>query len=82
MKSLRVTPLWFEASRGARELVSKVEFYGYDRPKRPKLWFSAEDITVLELCDQVRRKFKADSVDFQPPLFTLCTREYHAADYF
>lgn len=82
MKLVCITPLWFEKRGSARELVSKVEFYGYDRPRRPKLWYSADDVTVERLCTEVQRKFKADRADFQPPLFSLSTREFHAADYF
>lgn len=82
MKLLCVTPMWIERSSGSAELVSKVEFYGYERRRRAKLWYSAADVTVEQLCYEVRRKFKADRVDFQPPLFALSTREYHAADFF
>lgn len=82
MKLLCVTPLWFENDRGNKHLVSKVEFYGYERRKRPKLWWSAPDVTVEELCADVKTKFKADRCDFQPPLFSISTREFHASDYF
>lgn len=81
MKILTVTPLWFERDHNGLALVSKVEFYGYDRRKRPKLWWSPRDVTVEQLCEDVGRKFHADEVNFQPPLLTLSTREFHAADY-
>lgn len=82
MKLVLITPLWYERSHSLTELVCKVEFFGFERRKRPRLWYSAPDITIQQLCDDVAQKFHAHRADFQPPLFSLSTREFHAADFF
>lgn len=81
MKRVRVTPLWYEMDRGTSYLVSRVDFFGYDRMKRPKLWFSAPDVTVEQLCDAVASKFHAQTVDFQPPLLPVGDAQFHAGDF-
>lgn len=82
MKILTVTPLYFERDNNGKHLVSRVDFYGYDRRKRAKLWWSAFDITATQLCQDVAAKFHAEQVHFQPPLFDIETSELHAGDYF
>lgn len=81
MKHVKVTPSVFKTANGTRELVSIVSVTYTNRRPRVYLWYSADDITVEQLIDEVARKFKVKAVDLQLPLFGLDEEQYHAADY-
>lgn len=81
MKLVKVTPLRFEKYHGALQLVSQVEYKTKSGRWTSAAWYSAADVTVEQLCDEVRERFKADQVDFQIPLLGLGVREFHAGDY-
>lgn len=83
MKHAVVTPQRFQVHQGTIELLSKVTLLDNDNKIRQRDHYSAQDVTVEQLCREVAERFRLSegNVDFQRPLFALPMREYHAGDY-
>lgn len=81
MRHVKVVPSVFRTTNGVRELVSIVSVTTSKQRPRVYLWYSADDITVEQLLDEVAAKFHVKSVDFQLPLFGLEEEHFHAGDY-
>lgn len=81
MRLVKVRPVCFEKRGAFTNLRSQVEYQTRSGRWTSAVWYSAPDVTVAQLCEEVRRRWEAEQVDFQAPLFGLYTLEYHAGDY-
>jgi hypothetical protein len=78
---VKVTPIRFEMHQHQLSLVLEVDTPPDVSWRRKHKWYSPPDATVEQVCSAVGAYFGVEFVDFQPPLFALHTKEYHAGDY-
>lgn len=66
MRLIVVSPYRIVWENGYSWLESTIRFSGYDIAYRPRVFYSAPDVTSVQLQEEAQAKFDADQVDYQP----------------
>jgi len=66
MRIITVSPFNLEWHNGFCYLVSTIKFSGYEIAYRPRILYSAPDVTSVQLMQEAFAKFEPEQVDYQP----------------
>lgn len=66
MRIIVVSPHRLEWHNGYCYLVSTIRFSGYEIAYRPRIIYSAPDVTSVQLMEEAKAKFEPEQVDYQP----------------
>lgn len=66
MRIIVVSPHRLEWHNGYCYLVSTIRFSGYEIAYRPRIIYSAPDVTSVQLMHEAAAKFEPEQVDYQP----------------
>lgn len=66
MKIIVVSPYRIVWENNRSWLESTIHFSGYEIAYRPRVFYSAPDVTSVQLMEEAEAKFEPDQVDYQP----------------